>query len=51
MKTKLILTIAALIAAPSLALACPMHTKQAMSCADGMTWDDKAETCVTKATS
>ena len=51
MKAKLTLAALALVAAPTLALACPGHSKQVMSCADGMVWDDKSEACVTQTTS
>ncbi|WP_190285441.1 hypothetical protein [Mameliella alba] len=46
MKLKMIFAATALIVAPALSMACPAHTKQAMSCADGMTYDQESHSCV-----
>ncbi len=51
MKIRTALVAAILAAAPTLALAgggCNWgsHSEQAMSCADGLTWDEKTGTCV-----
>lgn len=47
MKLKMIFAATALIVAPALATACPYHSeKQAMSCADGMTYNSETGTCV-----
>lgn len=49
MKVKL--AIIALCFAPSLAMACPAHEKQAMSCAEGSVFDSETGACVPQATS
>ncbi|WP_306043452.1 hypothetical protein [Mameliella sp. MMSF_3552] len=46
MKLKMLFAATALIVAPALAMACPGHSKQAMSCADGMTYDHESNSCV-----
>ena len=48
---KLKLAVLALILAPSLTLACPAHEQQAMSCAEGTTYDAASGTCVPQANS
>jgi hypothetical protein len=47
MKLQALLAAAALtVAAAGTAQACPMHDKQAMSCAEGHVWDKDAHSCV-----
>ena len=50
MKLKLALSALALTLVPALSMACPMHEKQAMSCADGMTYDTASGTCISQVT-
>ena len=45
MTIKMLLTAAALVAGPTLALACPAHEEAKMSCAAGMTFDATSGTC------
>lgn len=52
MTLKTILTAAALTVTSAMAThACPAHEQQAMSCADGTTWDAGSKTCVPQTTS
>ncbi len=53
MKPKIILTTAALTLASALSAqaACNWHEQQAMSCAEGSTWDAESKTCVPQTTS
>lgn len=46
MKLKMLFAAAALVVSPALAMACPAHTEQAMSCADGMTYDHESNSCI-----
>ena len=48
---KLKLTVLTLLFAPSLALACPAHEQQAMTCAQGSTYDVATGTCQPQANS
>lgn len=48
---KLKLTVLALLFAPSLALACPAHEKQAMSCGEGTAYDAATGNCQPQANS
>ena len=48
---KLKLTVLALVLAPSLAMACPAHDQQAMSCAEGSSYDAATGTCKPQANS
>ncbi|MCF3596205.1 hypothetical protein LZG00_19650 [Rhodobacteraceae bacterium LMO-12] len=48
---KLKLTVLALLFAPTLALACPAHEQQAMSCAEGSAYDAATGTCQPQANS
>ncbi|MCR9114286.1 MAG: adenylosuccinate lyase [Rhodobacteraceae bacterium] len=53
MKTKVILTSAALTLASALSAyaGCGKHSEQAMSCAEGTSWDAETLTCVPQTTS
>lgn len=48
MKVKTILTAAALTVASAISAyaSCPYHEQQAMSCADGTTYDSESKSCV-----
>lgn len=47
MRIKTLLTALLLTVTPVLAVACPAHDdRQAMSCAEGHTWDTEQGTCV-----
>ena len=48
---KLKLTVLALLLAPSLAMACPAHEEQAMSCVEGSVYDAATGTCQPQASS
>ena len=53
MKPKIILTTAALTLASAVSAyaSCNWHEQQAMSCAEGTTWDTESKSCVPQATS
>jgi hypothetical protein len=53
MKAKIVLTTAALTLASAMSVqaGCGKHEQQAMSCADGATWDSATKTCVPQTTS
>lgn len=45
MTIKTVLTAAALMVSPALALACPAHESAAISCADGTVYDSATKSC------
>lgn len=51
MKVKTTLVALAMTLTPVIAVACPVHDQQAMSCAEGTTYDPQSETCVPKVNS
>ena len=52
-KTALVAAVLALSPSLAMAMGCQWgdHSEQAMSCAEGMTWDAATETCVEQVTS
>ena len=48
---KMKLAVIALVLAPSVAMACPAHEQQAMSCAEGTAYDSATGTCVPQVSS